>query len=279
MKYILGSARRTGPLLAGFVALTLSACDDDGTAPGAMSDIMVDVQSAAFDETDVNVGTDQTVTVEVRNDGEGSLAIESIDLAGDDADDFTIADGSGQVTLGPGEVHEVVLTFQPTSEGAKTARLTIASNDPDDPRVEIPVQGQAARFQYQQVDRMGIPGLNTVFNHPSGVAGFDKTAYNRATPAQDVATYGALFETVLGAVGNADPAATAALLLPDELPVSLGAETAFGSLTGRKLSDDAVDVALTVTVGIAGLQSDNVDANDKVFQAQFPYVAAPHTGP
>ena len=119
--------------------------------------------------------------------------------------------------------------------------------------------------------------MNTVFNHPSGTAGFDKTLYNVSSPAGDVATYTAQFETVLGAVGNADPAATAALLLPDELPVSLGASpTAFASLTGRTLSDDATDVALFVTVGAAELQSDNVDANDLPFRTTFPYVAAPH---
>ena len=143
--------------------------------------------------------------------------------------------------------------------------------------IEISVRGRAARFQYRQVDRIGIPALNTVFNHPSGIAGFDKTAYNVAAPSGDLATYTGQFEIVLGAVGNADPQATAALLLPDELPVSLGAApTAFAQLTGRTLSDDATDVALFVTVGIAALQSDNVDANDKAFRTVFPYVAEPH---
>ena len=147
----------------------------------------------------------------------------------------------------------------------------------DGPDVEVVLMGQAARFQYQQVDRMGIPGLNTVFNHPSGIAGFDKKEYNRVTPAGDVAAYTNQFVTVLTAVGNADPAGTAALLLPDELPVDLGASvTSFATLTGRALADDAVDVALAVTVGIAALHSDHVDANDTAFRTTFPYVAAAH---
>ena len=125
--------------------------------------------------------------------------------------------------------------------------------------------------QYRQVDRMGIPALNTVFNHPPA---FSKTDYNTAGPDGDVAAYTGLFVTVLGAVANADPAATAAVLLPDELPVSLGQTVSnFAALTGRKPADDGTDVALQVVVGIAALQSDNVDANDVPFLTSFPYLA------
>ena len=69
----------------------------------------------------------------------------------------------------------------------------------------------------------------------------------------------------------------AAVLLPDELPVSLGeAVSNFAALTGRKPADDATDVALQVVVGIASLHSDNVDANDVPFLSSFPYLAAPN---
>ncbi|NNF29113.1 MAG: DUF4331 family protein, partial [Gemmatimonadetes bacterium] len=75
-------------------------------------------------------------------------------------------------------------------------------------------------------------------------------------------------------VANADPEGTAGLLLPDALPVSLAADmTSFATLTGRALADDAVDVALFVTVGVEELQSDNVDANDVAFLSEFPYLA------
>lgn len=127
---------------------------------------------------------------------------------------------------------------------------------------------------YTQVDRIGIPALNTVFNHRPA---FSKTAYNIAGPADDVATYTDQFVTVLTAVANANPNATAAVLLPDELPVNLGSATSnFALLDGRKLSDDATDVALTVVVGVAALQSDNVDANDVAFLNSFPYLAPPN---
>lgn len=268
---------RPGLPLVGLTVLALAACDDDPTRPGPQADILVSARAASFAETDVNVGTDERIAVEIRNEGRGALEVTAIELTGADTDAFRVVDGAAPLTLEPGGVHEVRLGFEPQTTGGKSARLAVVSNDPDEARVEIRVTGQAARFQYTQVDRMGIPGLNTVFNHATSVAAFDKTAYNRATPAGDVATYRDQFITVLGAVANPDPEATADLLLPDELPVSLGAqETAFGQLTGRALADDAVDVALAVTVGVAALQSDNVDANDRAFRDEFPYVAAPH---
>ncbi|MDB5049210.1 MAG: hypothetical protein JWO30_2281 [Fibrobacteres bacterium] len=132
---------------------------------------------------------------------------------------------------------------------------------------------------FTQVDRMGIPALNTVFNHPKTVSGFSKTLYNQRGPDSDLVNYKAQFKTVLGAVANADPEATVLLLLPDELPAKLGSATSdFAALDGRKLEDDAADIALTVAVGptLPALHSDHVNANDTAFSAEFPFLAGPH---
>jgi hypothetical protein len=269
-------AVRVAPVMLAALAVTSAACDDP-VDPSRLPDLEVVASASTFPETDLAIGTDETIVVMVQNAGGGDLTISRVALEGADAGAFAIADGAAPGSLPPGATREVRVTFVPTSEGEKSAVLAIASDDPAEGNVELRLSGKASRFQYRQVDRFGIATLNTVFNHASGVAGFDKKAYNLATPANDLARYRAQFETVLGAVGNANPAATAALLLPDELPVNMGAAvTRFGELTGRALADDAVDVALSVTVGIAALQSDNVDANDKPFRTAFPYVAAPH---
>lgn len=129
---------------------------------------------------------------------------------------------------------------------------------------------------YDQVDRKGIPAINTVFNHPSSAA---KTTYNTADPANDVAANMAAFQAVLTAVANDDPAGTAGALLPDVLPVNLAtAISNFASLDGRKLADDATDVALSVVIGssLSFLHSDNVATNDQVFLNTFPYLAPPN---
>lgn len=150
-----------------------------------------------------------------------------------------------------------------------------SDNDNDNPN-------QASNSTFTQVDRMGLPAINTVFNHPKGVTGFSKTTYNQKGPNTDVADYTAQFVTVLGAVANKTPAALASALLPDELPAKLKSDTSgFANLDGRKPQDDAVDIALTLVIGdtLAQLHSDHVNANDKPFSTTFPYLAVPNTTP
>jgi hypothetical protein len=60
-----------------------------------------------------------------------------------------------------------------------------------------------------------------------------------------------------------------------------------GFPNGRRLTDDAVDVALRVVAGVLvpgfdkapnNALTDGVDANDRPFLTRFPYVATPHSG-
>lgn len=267
------TARRILGVLA-LPAIFLTACDDDPMVV-ATGDLEATLSATQFAATDPEVGTDEIISVDVMNTGSAAATITSITLGGTDADDFGLVGAAGG-ELAAGASISFDVAFMPASVGTKNASILISSSNAD--AAEAAISGTATRFQYSQVDRMGIPALNTVFNHPSGTSPFDKTAYNTASPANDVANYTDQFVTVLGAVPNSDPEATAALLLPDELPVSLAASpTAFATLTGRALSDDAADVALSVVINAEpSLQSDNVDANDVAFRTEFPYVAAPN---
>ncbi len=270
--------RRTARRILGVLALPalfLTACDDDDPMMVGTGQIAASLSSNEFAAADPEVGTDETITVEVMNTGNSTVNITGVAIGGTHADDFELMGAQGgELSAGASTTFEVA--FTPSSVGAKNASIFISSDNAD--AVEAAISGTATRFQYAQVDRKGIPALNTVFNHPSGTGPFDKTAYNTASPADDVANYTDLFLTVLGAVPNSNPEATAALLLPDELPVSLAASpTAFATLTGRTLADDATDVALFVVIDAEpSLQSDNVDANDVAFRTEFPYVAEPH---
>lgn len=268
------TARRILGVLA-LPALFLTACDDDDPMMVGTGQIAASLSASEFAAADPEVGTDETISVEVMNTGNSTVNITGVAIGGTHADDFELMGAqSGELSAGASTTFEVA--FTPSSVGAKNASIFISSDNAD--AVEAAISGTATRFQYTQVDRKGIPALNTVFNHPSGTGPFDKTAYNTASPADDVANYTDLFLTVLGAVPNSNPEGTAALLLPDELPVSLGASpTAFATLTGRTLADDATDVALFVVIDAEpSLQSDNVDANDVAFRTEFPYVAEPH---
>lgn len=129
----------------------------------------------------------------------------------------------------------------------------------------------------QQIDRMGLPAINTAF--VSG--GISKNAFNLGTPATDEATFlGTLTQVIMTRYGlNATQAgALANFVLPDMLP--LGNLSGFPN--GRRLSDDVIDIELGLIFGVFGpavpaLQHDNVNANDRAFLLSFPYLAGPHT--
>ena len=126
-----------------------------------------------------------------------------------------------------------------------------------------------------QVERMGLPTVNTVINHTDAT----KEAYNRAEPRNDVANYtddvAGLVSLITGLAGTApDPdaygAEIAALVLPDVIPYDASIPADFGMGNGRALADDVVDVALSVVANTA--LSDCV-GNDSAFSGAFPYLA------
>lgn len=134
---------------------------------------------------------------------------------------------------------------------------------------------------YDQVDRMGRPAINTVFNNTPA----EKEAANRLRPSDDrafdrdnvIATMTAI-DKVLEA--NSAPNYTAGeiagiadVLLPDTLTVKLG--DASGFLNGRRLADDVINAEFALLTK-DNVKSDGVDANDKAFRASFPYAATPH---
>lgn len=151
----------------------------------------------------------------------------------------------------------------------------------------------AATVYYEQQDQMARPGINTVF-----VTTADKDAFNNTTPSTMGAAFQTKFQTQLltglnpgyttNALGQTASAFTT-VLATDVLTVSTTGPTTFfdgtNVLTGRKLDDDVIDVELILIFGGPGaltgsptlpaLNHDNVNANDKTFNASFPYLAAP----
>jgi hypothetical protein len=129
-----------------------------------------------------------------------------------------------------------------------------------------------------QVERMGLPTINTVFNHTDAT----KDAYNRAEPRNDVANYSddvsGVVELITSLAGTApDPAAygdaIAAALLPDVITYNTAQPANFAVLNGRALTDDVIDVALSV---VANTPLGDCIANDSAFRASFPYVGQPN---
>jgi len=145
---------------------------------------------------------------------------------------------------------------------------------------------------YNQIERLGNPLVSEVTlakrNH-----GF----HNAGAPSTDVASHGAELGAFVRTVAGRKEAVAntiVAVLLPDMLIVqSDKPANTVGWLSwaladgygGRALSDDVVDAGLMAIFGplldpdnvSASLTTDNVDANDRPFEASFPYLAAPHT--
>ena len=143
------------------------------------------------------------------------------------------------------------------------------------------VSRKLALGNYEQVDRMGRPAINTVFNSTQA----EKEAANRLRPSDDRAFDMDNVVAVLTAIDNVlevnhAPSYTAdqikgiaKVLLPDILTVKLGDGAGF--LNGRKPADDVINAEFSLLTNGA-VTSDGVDHNDRTFPTTFPYLASPH---
>lgn len=161
---------------------------------------------------------------------------------------------------------------------------------------------------YKQEDIMGRPGINTVFSGTDQLKNnFNTTIVSDRADFQDdfqarLELYHDVYGNALGVMIDYETnilgldAATFTTVLAqfDALQVSPTGETTYFNpntgvaLTGRTLSDDVIDVSLTLMFGgMSGtrfdgnngtpqLTSDGVDAGDRDFSLSFPYMESPN---
>ena len=138
-----------------------------------------------------------------------------------------------------------------------------------------------------QIDRMGRPAINTVFN-----SGDDKNAFNLGRPSTDRAAFGDNVVSVLktfsaldgeGAYSDAEANTLADVLLPDVVTYDTTTKAA-GPLNGRALADDVIDAELNIVTGgfafpgrdgMGAITSDCVGPH-KDYLSFFPYLGRPH---
>ena len=139
--------------------------------------------------------------------------------------------------------------------------------------------------QWVQVDQMGRPGFNTVFNNHlvAGDASVNsvKELFNRAQPSEQtglgfkanvIATLKAVSTAFTHPYTDAQASGLADVLVPDLLTYKVGDKTGF--LNGRRLGDDVIDTLLAVGANTPGA-SDCI-ANDSTFSGSFPFEGAPN---
>lgn len=140
-------------------------------------------------------------------------------------------------------------------------------------RCNKPVSGKLT-----QIDRMGRPAINTVFNHLTSKNIFnsitpnkDRTTLNGDTPP---VTFEASFISTLESFGYSltDATTIAEILLPDLLTYDYSSSAGF--LNGRNLTDDVIDIELNLVTNGA-VTTDGVGPHTDLLD-HFPYLGKPH---
>jgi len=106
----------------------------------------ISVSPVSFDFGNVNVGiTSAPQTLTVSHTGLADLVIGTLSITGTDAPEFSIQNDncSGQ-TIAPSGTCTVDVAFSPTSLGLKSANLSVPSNDPGIPILNVPLSGISA---------------------------------------------------------------------------------------------------------------------------------------
>ena len=98
--------------------------------PVGISVSKISVTPTAYDFGNVKVKRSKSASFVAKNTGTADLSISSLKLTGTDASVFAITSGSGSKTIKPGKSLTIKVAFKPTSQGAKSAKLEIISNDP-----------------------------------------------------------------------------------------------------------------------------------------------------
>ena len=126
---------------------------------------------------------------------------------------------------------------------------------------------------WQQVDRVGVPAINTALITPDL-----KDLYNIGAPINDRRDFGATFAASLASLGTSPPniAILASVAIPDTLKIDLNQPIGFPN--GRDLDDDVIDTILFFVFNQVAV-SDGVDLNDVPFQPAFPYLGLPTQAP
>jgi len=101
---------------------------------------IITVNPTSHNYGSVAVGASASQTFVVSNTGNQNLDVTSTSLFGSNANEFTI-DDAGAFTLSPGATRNMVVSFNPASQGNKSAALRFDNNDPNHNPLNVSVSG------------------------------------------------------------------------------------------------------------------------------------------
>ena len=157
-----------------------------------------------------------------------------------------------------GSKKNTIFVWGTTSRARQTKRVRLRDNREKPP--------------FGQVERMGLPTINTVLINSS-----NKDLFNRSAPEDDERFRPEAIEHLVPINGDAAYSETLSrALLPDALPLDVTNSTqGFEALNGRRPQDDVIDVVLSLA-SKGAVTSDAVNSNDRQFLTDFPFFATPH---
>lgn len=155
------------------------------TAGFAVPVIAVSSQTESFGNQVIGSATPERL-ISVSNTGTQPLVIGTVALNGTNPQDFTItANGCSQQTVAPSATCSVKVKFSPASAGTRTASLSIASNDPVTPTLNVHLDGNGI-WPTLTVSRNGT-GSCIVTSSPSGIScGFNGSCSHMFAPGTSV---------------------------------------------------------------------------------------------
>jgi uncharacterized protein (DUF2141 family) len=158
------------------------------TADFALKIPDISVAQTSVDFSSVKLGKKATKTLKIMNNGTGDL---SLTLSGLEGTDFSIQ-GSSSVTIKAKKSYSLKVLFTPKSAGLQTATVTITSNDPDTPELNIALSGSTVEQpqQYTLTVTKAGTGSGSVTSNPAGITcGADcSEVYNQGTSVTLTAT-------------------------------------------------------------------------------------------
>ncbi len=191
------------PTAAGAATGTLTIASDDAANPAVTVALtgngvlapapIIAVAPATLDLGSAATGVTTTATFTISNTGNAPL-----DLTGITSSNavFTVAPATG--TVAPGASLTVTVTFAPTTVGAQTGTLTIASNDPATPSVTVALTGTGVAPTAVTVDGT----LDATYGTPLVVQTNTTNFGNSTTGTIDVAGGGSELDGAFAHIAN-----------------------------------------------------------------------------
>jgi hypothetical protein len=132
---IVGVVHRVNGTTSGLLFAKSSAIDcDNPPVPD------IEVTPTALNFGLVRIGNSRSKTLTIRNAGNASLRVDPITKEGNSA--FRLFSPTGAFTVDAGGEQPVTVSFTPISPVVVTGTLTINGNDPDEPRLSVPLVGE-----------------------------------------------------------------------------------------------------------------------------------------